>query len=215
MNLLEILFKEYGYNNIVYILTGSPDIKLGENKIRKIRTGLSNLLSYEKNLARIIEIIVKMRKSNLVDESWIKGKYNYRTRNKNNINITSYHYQLNNDGYIYKFMVDKILNDGSIKFKCSDQKCSARGVLYPRIRKFKIIEKHSLAALEHDYIKQGYDKYQYKMENKNWKKIQLKDNQDEKKSYIDWHKASFNDGYNNENENEQDEKFDNMIYNYY
>ena len=30
MNLLEILFKEYGYNNIVYILTGSPDIKLGK-----------------------------------------------------------------------------------------------------------------------------------------------------------------------------------------
>ena len=74
MNLLEILFREYGYNNIVYILTGSPDIKLGENKIRKIKNGLCNLLGFERNLSRIIETIINMRKASLVDESWIKGK---------------------------------------------------------------------------------------------------------------------------------------------
>jgi hypothetical protein len=191
MNLLEILFREYGYNNIVYILTGSPDIKLGENKIRKIKNGLCNLLGFERNLSRIIETIINMRKNSLVDESWIKGKYNYRTRNKNNINITSYHYHLsNNDGFIYKFKVDKILNDGSVKFSCCESRCLARAILYPRIRKFVIIEQHSLSALQHDYLQKGYDKYQFKMENKKWKEIQLKDNQDEKKSYIDWHKAT-------------------------
>ena len=46
-----------------------------------------------------------------------------------------------------------------------------------------------MAALQHDYMQEGYDKYQFKMEYKKWKEIQLKDNQDEKKSYIDWHKA--------------------------
>jgi len=191
MNLLEILFKEYGYNNIVYILTGSPDIKLGENKIRKIKNGLCNLLGFEKNLSRIIETIINMRKASLVDESWIKGKYNYRTRNKNNVNLTSYHYHLSmNDGFIYKFKVDKILNDGSVKFSCCEDKCLARGILYPRIRKFVIIEQHSLTALQHGYLQKGYDKYQFKMENKKWKEIQLKDNLDEKKSYIDWHRGT-------------------------
>ena len=53
-----------------------------------------------------------------------------------------------------------------------------------------MIEKHSLFGLQHDYLLMGYDKYQYKMEYKRWKEIQLKDNQDEKKSYIDWHKAT-------------------------
>ena len=38
-------------------------------------------------------------------------------------------------------------------------------------------------------MKLGYDKFQFKMEYKNWKEIQLKDNRDENKSYIDWHKA--------------------------
>ena len=189
MNFLEILFKEYGYNNIIYILTDSPEIKLGENKIRKIKNSISDLLGYEKNLPKIVETVINMRKSHLVDESWIKGKYNYRTRNRNNINLNTYHYRLHSDGYIYKFKVDKFLRDGSIKFRCCEDKCHARGVLYPRIRKFKIIEKHNIAALQHEYMKLGYDKFQFKMEYKNWKEIQLKDNRDENKSYIDWHKA--------------------------
>ena len=188
MNLLEILFKEYGYNNIVYVLTDSPEIKLGETKIKKIKSGLNTLLGCENNIARVIETIVKMRKSQLIDESWIKGKYNYRTRNKNNLYIASYHYQLNSDGFIYKFKHHKILHDGSIRFKCCDPKCNGRGVLFPRIRKFKMFSKHSLAPLEHDYIKNGYDKFQYKMEHKCWKEMSLKDNPDDKKTYIDWHK---------------------------
>ncbi len=118
MNFLEILFKEYGYNNIIYILTDSPEIKLGENKIRKIKNSISDLLGYEKNLPKIVETVINMRKSHLVDESWIKGKYNYRTRNRNNINLNTYHYRLHSDGYIYKFKVDKFLRDGSIKFRC-------------------------------------------------------------------------------------------------
>jgi len=189
INFLEILFREYGYNNIVYILTDSPEIKLGETKIKKIKGGLENLLGYEENLARIIETIINMRKSHLVDESWIKGKYNYRTRNKNNINITSFHYRLHKDGFIYKYRVERILQDGSIMFICCDCHCQAKGILFPRIRKFVVIEKHSLLGMQHDYLQEGYDKYQYKMEYKRWKEIQLKDNQDEKKSYIDWHKA--------------------------
>ena len=188
MNLLEILFKEYGYNNIIYVLTDSPEIKLGETKIKKIKNGLNTLLGCENNISKVIETIVKMRKSNLIDESWIKGKYNYRTRNKNNLYIASYHYQLNNDGFIYKFKHQKILHDGSIRFICCDPKCNGRGVLFPRIKMFKMFSKHSLAPLQHDYMKNGYDKFQYKMERKSWKEISLKDNPDDKKTYIDWHK---------------------------
>ena len=188
MNLLEILFKEYGYNNIVYVLTDSPEIKLGETKIKKIKNGLNTLLGCENNVSRVIETIVKMRKSNLIDESWIKGKYNYRTRNKNNLYIASYHYQLDNDGFIYKFKHHKILHDGSIRFKCCDPKCNGRGLLFPRIKKFKMFTKHSLAPLQHDYLQNGYDKFQYKMEMKCWKEMSLKDNPDDKKSYIDWHR---------------------------
>ena len=188
MNLLEILFKEYGYNNIVYVLTDSPEIKLGETKIKKIKSGLSTLLGYENNISKVIETIINMRKSNLIDESWIKGKYNYRTRNKNNLYIASYHYQLNNDGFIYKFKHSKILHDGSIRFKCCDPKCNGRGVLYPRIKKFKTFSRHTLAPMDHEYMKDGYDKFQFKMEMKNWKEMSLKDNPDDKKTYIDWHK---------------------------
>jgi len=188
MNLLEILFKEYGYNNIVYVLTDSPEIKLGETKIKKIKNGLNTLLGCENNVSRVIETIVKMRKSNLIDESWIKGKYNYRTRNKNNFYIASYHYQLDSDGFIYKFKHHKILHDGSIRFKCCDPKCNGRGLLFPRIKKFKMFTKHSLAPLQHDYLQNGYDKFAYKMEMKCWKEMSLKDNPDDKKSYIDWHR---------------------------
>ena len=188
MNLLEILFKEYGYNNIVYVLTDSPEIKLGETKIKKIKSGLSTLLGYENNIAKVIETIINMRKSNLIDESWIKGKYNYRTRNKNNLYIASYHYQLSNDGFIYKFKNSKIMHDGSIRFKCCDPNCNGRGVLYPRIKVFKTFAKHTLAPMEHEYMKDGYDKFQFKMESKKWKEMSLKDNPDDKKSYIDWHK---------------------------
>jgi len=188
MNLLEILFKEYGYNNIVYVLTDSPEIKLGETKIKKIKNGLNTFLGCENNTSRVIETIVKMRKSHLIDDSWIKGKYNYRTRNKNNLYISSYHYQMDNDGFVYKFKHQKILRDGSIRFLCCDPKCNGRGLLFPRIKKFKLYARHSLGPLQHDYIQNGYDKFQYKMEMKGWKEMSLKDNPDDKKSYIDWHR---------------------------
>ena len=189
-NLLEILFKEYGYNNIIYVLTGSPEIKLGENKIKKIKNSISNLLGRSTNITKIIETIVKMKKNNLIDETWIKGRYNYRTRNKNNYNITTYHYKLNNDNYIYKYKAEKTMEDGCIKFKCCDSKCFGSGYLFPRIKVFKVTEEHSIPPLHHDYLKHGYDNFQFKMENENWNEMSLKVNPDDKKSYIDWHRTT-------------------------
>ena len=203
MNLLEILFKEYGYNNIIYVLTDSPEIKIGENKIKKIRNGLNGLLGCETNIAKIIETIVNMRKANLIDENWIKGKYNYKTRNRNNFNLTSYHYHLSSDGYIYKFKAEKNLHDGGIKFKCCDPKCNGRAVLYQRIKCFKTVEKHNLAPLQHIYMKKGYDNFQYKMENHFWKEVSLKNNPDDKKRYIDWHKTLFAEREEAEEEEEE------------
>ena len=95
---------------------------------------------------------------------------------------------INNDGYIYKFKAQKIIHDGGIKFKCCDPRCNGRGVLYQRIRVFKTIEKHNLGPLQHNYIRKGYDNFQFKMENNIWKEVSIKNNPDDKKRYIDWHK---------------------------
>ena len=191
-NLLEILFKEYGYNNIIYTITGNNENRIGENKMKKIRSGLNNLLGYEKNTKKIIETIVNMKKYNLIDEnSLMKGARNtYKNKNKNNISLTSYHYHLCKDEFIYKYEVEKILKDGNILFKCCDKNCQSKAILYYKLKTFKIIDRHNLSALQHDYIQKGYDKYQTKMELRNWNDLQLK-KLDERKSYIEWHKTKY------------------------
>ena len=159
--------------------------------MKKIRAGLNNLLGYERNIKRIIETIIYMKRFNLIDETcYAKGNRNsYKIKYKNNVNITSFHYHLNKDGYIYKFEVDRILKDGNILFKCCDKECEGRAILNTRQKFFRNTEKHSLCGLQHDYMKYGYDKYQIKMESRNWCDIQLKRPNDFKKGYIEWHKS--------------------------
>ena len=188
-NLLDILIKEYGYNNIIYTITGNNEGKIGENKMKKIRNGLNNLLSYETNTKKIIESLINMKKNNKIDENNIKSSKNNNVKNKKA--MVSFHYHLNEDGFIYKFEVEKIINEEYIIFKCCDKNCEGKGILYPKKKIFKIYKTHSLSALFHNYIKKGYDKFQNKMELRNWCDLQLKHNNDIKKYYIDWHKTKY------------------------
>jgi len=192
-NLLEILFKEYGYNNIIFTITGNNENKIGENKMKKIRAGLNSLLGYEKNTKKIIETIVNMKKFNLIDDScYAKGnRSNFRNKNRNNVSITSYHYHLDKDGYIYKFEVEKILKDGNVVFKCCDKKCEGKSILYTKQKSFKTVERHNLTGLEHNYIQNGYDKFQLKMELRNWNDIQLKKYPEPRNCYIEWHRTKY------------------------
>ena len=190
-NLLDILIKEYGYNNIIYTITGNNEGKIGENKMKKIRNGLNNLLAYETNTKKIIENLINMKKNNKIDENNIKANKNYNMKYRNKNVMVSFHYHLNEDGFIYKFEVEKIINEEYIIFKCCDNHCEAKGILYPKKKLFKIYKNHSLSALLHNYIKNGYDKFQKKMELRNWCHLQLKNNIDLKKYYIDWHKTKY------------------------
>ena len=190
-NLLDILIKEYGYKNIIYTITGNSEGKIGENKMKKIRNGLNNLLSYETNTKKIIENLINMKKNNKIDEN-IKSNRSNNMKYKNHKNVMiSFHYHLNEDGFIYKFDVEKIINEEYIIFKCCENNCEGKGILYPQRKLFKIYKDHSLSALLHNYIKNGYDKFQKKMELRNWCDLQLKNNNDIKKYFIDWHKTKF------------------------
>jgi hypothetical protein len=152
-NLLDILIKEYGYNNIIYTITGNNEGKIGENKMKKIRNGLNNLLAYETNTKKIIENLINMKKNNKIDENNIKANKNYNMKYRNKNVMVSFHYHLNEDGFIYKFEVEKIINEEYIIFKCCDNHCEAKGILYPKKKLFKIYKNHSLSALLHNYIK--------------------------------------------------------------
>lgn len=189
-NLLDILIKEYGYNNIIYTITGNSEGKIGENKMKKIRNGLNNLLAYETNTKKIIENLIKMKKNNKIEENIKSSKNNNMKYRNKNVKV-SFHYHLNEDGFIYKFDVEKIINEEYIIFKCCDNHCEGKGILYPNKKLFKMYKNHSLSALLHIYIKNGYDKFQKKMELRNWSDLQLKNNIDIKKYYIDWHKTKY------------------------
>ena len=186
-SLLEILFKEYGYYNIIYTMTGNNENRLGKNKIKKITNGINNLLDFDKNTTKIIKSIVNMKKLNLIDDTYLKGKsYN---KNKRNSNVTSYHYHLSKDGYIYKYKIENNNNEGIIIFKCCDPMCDGKGVLNTRNKTFRITDRHNLAGYEHSYIKKGYDKFQLKMEMRNWNDLQIKNTPDEKYFCIEWHRS--------------------------
>jgi hypothetical protein len=187
-SLLEILFKEYGYYNIIYTMTGNNENRLGKNKIKKITNGINNLLDFDKNTTKIIKSIVNMKKLNLIDDSYLKGKsYN---KNKRNSNVSSYHYHLSKDGYIYKYKIENNSIDGIIIFKCCDGMCDGKGVLNTRTKTFKVTDRHNLAGYEHSYIKKGYDKFQLKMETRNWIDLQIKNTPDEKYYCIEWHRSN-------------------------
>ena len=189
-NLLQMIFKEYGYQNMIYAIAGDCDNKLGKNKEKKIRTGLNDLLDYDKHQSKIIKSIIDMKKYDLFDESCYKGSKNNHKVKRSSL-VESYHYQKGKDGYIYKFEMEYDFKNGQMMYKCCDRGCEGKGILNINRMTFKMKENHSLTGLEHNYIMKGYDKFQTKMDLRNWSDIQLKNNIEEKKYFIEWHKSNF------------------------
>ena len=181
--ILDAIIREHGYENIVKIATGCSDSKT-DNKTKKIKSSFNNLLNSTKNYKNLIISIMKYKRYMICNDK--KDKDNLKKK-------VGIHYYYGSNGFIYKMKVKQNINGGKIIFKCDDVKCKGEGVLYQKNKNYRTVIRHDIGALEHEYIKKGYDEFMKKMEERNWAECQLCDIIDgvNNKTVIDWHKTKY------------------------